>query len=296
MSRPTAPGSRTVWILFLALVAAGAGFLAWEFILHEDRHDDGLADFVIERSIDDNWPAESVRRTYEVVDILIARKMKLHPFFRPAVASKEFILALEIKPHERVADIGCGTGALAIGMLEHGVPFGHLYEEDINAPSLEFVSYTLEKTAYPGRERVTVVKGAVTDPRLPARSLDRVFVINVPGLDASMETTGGKPRVPPRVAAFYKVLVKSLRPGGEVQVLYEGEARTAGQTLARKAVAQAGAPAQYIRHAAPLTAAGLTVQAYEERTVRGRVYEVVSARLMKDDDQDDPPAKLRRRD
>jgi len=263
---------------------AAAGFLVWEFLLDDHHPNDDLADFVFERSIDENWPAESVRRTYEVVDILVRRKMKLHPFFRPSVASREFILALDIKPTDRVADIGCGTGALAIGLLEHGVPFGRLYEEDINAASLKFVRYALEKTAYPGRERVTVVHGAVTDPRLPPRSLDRVFVVNVPGLDASMDTVGGVPKVPPKVAQFYTTLVKSLRPGGEVQVLYEGEAREAGQALVRKPVALEGAPAQYIRHAAPLKGAGLKILAFEERTVHGRVYEVVSARVLKDDD------------
>ena len=269
------------WLVLPLLMLAGAcAYLCWELLL-DDGDDDEVFDpssLELERSIDNGWPAEAVKHAYDTVDVLARREAKFHRHFRPAVATREFVTSLGIQPGDVVADIGCGTGALAMGLMEHGVPFKHLYEEDINAASLKFLRYLLKVTAYPASERVSVILGSETDPRLPAGAIDKVFIVNVPGLRSSGEEGAAASPIPEGVLKFFRAMVEAMRAGGELHVIFEGGLRETSEALIRTPLERSSAPVAYAQHAGPLQAVGLEILGYEERVVHGRIYQVVRAR------------------
>ncbi len=84
----------------------------------------------------------------------------------------------DIKPHHVVADVGCGTGALVLILLQEKVAFSKLYAVDTLSDPLKYLRFMLEHTALPGREKVHTVRSHSDDVRLPAGSLDRVITIN----------------------------------------------------------------------------------------------------------------------
>ncbi len=61
----------------------------------------------------------------------VGRGEPLHPLFGPRSRSEGVVGKLALKPDDVVADVGCGTGAMELMMLETGVAFGKLYAVDV---------------------------------------------------------------------------------------------------------------------------------------------------------------------
>ena len=234
------------------------------------------ASAMLPRGVSDEWKKRGMAATRKVVKTFARAGLRLYPHFRPAVATPEFIKLLRIKPGDKIADVGSGTGALAIGMLEQGVKFKRLYEVDTCRASLEFLTYMLETTAYPGRERVTPVRCTDTDPKIPARDLSKILIINVPGFTATAEKGGKGQYVKPEVLKVFKALAGSLRPGGEIQIIYEGGHKPFKERVVHKKVELT--VRGFSRYAIPLKMVGLEHVANEVWEVWGVVHDVVIAR------------------
>ncbi len=234
---------------------------------------------LLPRSITKDWTEERQKIALERIKSWVAGKFPLYAFFRPAVATYEFINALEIKPTDRIADIGCGSGALAIGLLEHGIKFKHLHEADVDNHSLDFLRKMLELTTYKDKDKITIHLSEMEDSKLPSRSFDKVLVINIPGMNAKVDKKGFAREVPPHALKFFKDLKRTLRPGGEIQVHFESGMINTNQRFIRK-VDDPKKPAHANRrHTKPLVAAGLEIVAVEVRTIWGTIHEVVRARV-----------------
>ncbi len=231
---------------------------------------------LLPRGVSDDWKKRGMDATRDLVKILAKAGIRLYPLFRPAVASPEFIKLLRLKPGDKIVDLGGGTGALAIGMLEQGVKFKHLYVVDTCRASIEFLTFMLETTAYPGKERVTPIRCTNTDPMIPVKDLTRILIINVPGFNATAEKDGKGQEVKPEVLKVFKALASHLRPGGVMQIIYEVGHMPIDKRVARK-VMEVDAR-KFSRYLIPLKMIGLEHVSNEEWEVWGVLHDVVTAR------------------
>lgn len=83
---------------------------------------------------------------------------------------------LKLKPGDQVADIGAGTGYLARRMAPKIEPGGKVYAVDIQAEMLDLLTNRLTRL---GITNVVPVLGTISDPKLPAASLDLIVLVDV---------------------------------------------------------------------------------------------------------------------
>jgi ubiquinone/menaquinone biosynthesis C-methylase UbiE len=84
--------------------------------------------------------------------------------------------AIGVEKGSTVADVGAGSGYMTIRMAARVGPSGRVYATDIQPQMLNMLRSRLE------RERitnVTLVQGAVDDPRLPPSSIDMILMVDV---------------------------------------------------------------------------------------------------------------------
>lgn len=206
---------------------------------------------------------------------------KLHLRFRPAVASRAFIETLKLTPTDVVADIGSGTGAMEIGVLEHGVPFQKIYAVDEIGGALVFLDYMLRATRYAGWQKIKTVVSTKESPHLPAGVLDKALIINVMSFIFDRELYGRKPEKK-RIVRFLASLKKTLRPGGLLYNYKEMGDPPPGKV--KPAPAVRSMPGHEVkkrwfrRMSFPLTTAGYEVVSRRAFSARGVPYLLVVAK------------------
>ncbi len=115
----------------------------------------------------------------------------------------DLVLAnLDLAPNAVVADIGAGTGYYAFRIAEL-VPQGQVLAVDIQPEMLAMIE---EKRAETGLTQVVPVQGEITDPKLPAESVDLVFMVDV-------YHEFSHPR------EMMEAIYAALKPGGRVVLL-----------------------------------------------------------------------------
>jgi precorrin-6B methylase 2/cytochrome c553 len=87
--------------------------------------------------------------------------------------SDALVSALEIREGARVADIGAGTGYFTWRLAEHAGPKGRVVAVDIQQSMLDLTAAAVRQH---GLGNVDFVLGKESDPRLPERSFDLVFI------------------------------------------------------------------------------------------------------------------------
>ncbi|MGA0559520.1 class I SAM-dependent methyltransferase [Larkinella sp. VNQ87] len=107
--------------------------------------------------------------------------------------------ALKLKPTDVVADIGAGTGYFTFRIASN-VPNGKVLAVDIEPEMISDLNRTKKKT---GLSNVEAVLGTITDPKLPANSVDLALLV-----DAYHEFS--HPR------EMMTQIVRALKPGGRV--------------------------------------------------------------------------------
>jgi ubiquinone/menaquinone biosynthesis C-methylase UbiE len=108
--------------------------------------------------------------------------------------------ALKFKPGEAVADIGAGTGYLTRRIAPKVLPRGKVYAVEIQQEMLDLLTNRL---AGIGITNVVPVLGIVTDPKLPANSLDTIIMVDVyHEFDFPFEMT--------------EAMCRALKPGGRL--------------------------------------------------------------------------------
>jgi ubiquinone/menaquinone biosynthesis C-methylase UbiE len=82
----------------------------------------------------------------------------------------------QIKPGMTVADIGAGDGYYTVRLSERVGKTGRVLAQDIDAGALERLGQRVEREKL---DNVSIKAGAPDDPRLPANSFDRVFMVHM---------------------------------------------------------------------------------------------------------------------
>ena len=84
--------------------------------------------------------------------------------------------AIGIEKGSTVADVGAGSGYMTVRMASRVGPTGRVYATDIQPQMLNMLRARLEKERI---GNVTLVQGAVDDPRLPASTIDMILMVDV---------------------------------------------------------------------------------------------------------------------
>ena len=120
---------------------------------------------------------------------------------RDRVGEAEQVMELaEIKPGMSVADVGAGEGYYTVRLARAVGPRGRVLAEDIDPNSIDNLGDRIQRERL---DNVAVKLGSPTNPMLPARSFDRVFLVHM-----FHEVT--------EPYAFLWHLREGVKPGGEV--------------------------------------------------------------------------------
>ncbi|MFC4290904.1 class I SAM-dependent methyltransferase [Sphingorhabdus arenilitoris] len=81
-----------------------------------------------------------------------------------------------IEPGSTVADIGAGEGYYTVRLAKRVGPKGRVLAQDINRDALRRLGERIARERF---DNVAIKEGAIDDPRLPAGSFDRIFLVHM---------------------------------------------------------------------------------------------------------------------
>ena len=84
--------------------------------------------------------------------------------------------AIGLKPGMTVAEVGAGTGYVALRMAKRVSPGGRVYANDLQP---EMLGLLRENAAKAGITNVQTVQGSETDPKLPDGQIDLIILVDV---------------------------------------------------------------------------------------------------------------------
>lgn len=113
------------------------------------------------------------------------------------------IQSLQIRPGERVADLGSGSGYFTLALAKAVGPAGRVYAVDVDKEMNELVA---QRTNREGLNNVEVILAKPDDPLLPMAGIDLIFTSNT------------YHHIDNRVNYFAN-LRKYIRPNGRVAVI-----------------------------------------------------------------------------
>jgi ubiquinone/menaquinone biosynthesis C-methylase UbiE len=113
--------------------------------------------------------------------------------------------ALGIADGSVVADIGAGSGWFTIRLARRVGPQGVVYAEDVQQEMINAISRRIGREGF---NNVRPVLGSMTDPKLPARSIDAALMV-----DSFHEVDSGN-----RVAMLSN-LARALKPQGRIGII-----------------------------------------------------------------------------
>ncbi|MGN6384904.1 MAG: class I SAM-dependent methyltransferase [Verrucomicrobiota bacterium] len=155
---------KIIFSVFLAL--ALPAIFAADLPLYQTRanHDpDGIGKFYLGREIAHvmghqgaDWLERPERTTEEAPDKLVE--------------------LLQLKPGDNVADIGAGTGYMTWRMAKRVQPNGKIYAVDIQPEMIDLLKEQMKERSI---TNVVPVLGTISDPKLPADSIDLAIMVDV---------------------------------------------------------------------------------------------------------------------
>lgn len=90
--------------------------------------------------------------------------------------TSEMIKLLDLKPGEKAADIGAGTGYITRQLAEGVGKSGAVYGVEIQQEMLDILQKNMRAR---GHTNIISVLGTITDPKLPVNTLDLIIMVDV---------------------------------------------------------------------------------------------------------------------
>jgi SAM-dependent methyltransferase len=154
--------------------------------------------------------------------------------------AEDVMNSADVRPGMTVADIGAGDGYYTVRLAGRVGARGRVLAQDILPEVIERLA---DRVARERLDNVSLKLGAVDDPRLPANSFDRVFMVH-------MYHEIGEPY------AFLWRLRPALRPGGQV-IVVDGD----------RPIAQHGTPFRLL--VCEFQAVGYKLLSYDDKQTAG---------------------------
>ena len=148
----------------------------------------------------------------------------------------DILVALNVVPGARVADVGAGDGFFTVRLARAVGPGGRVIAEDINGEALARLRARIAEEML---NNVDIVQGDVADPHLPASTLDAVLVVNA---YHEME----------QFASMLDHIRRALKPGGRLVLVDLLDPRLRGESRSQQTKAHsldAGFAARELRAA-----------------------------------------------
>jgi SAM-dependent methyltransferase len=159
-----------------------------------------------------------VARYQQIVRERVAAGEPLSPRLSPLTVSPRIAEELGLVAGDTVVDVGCGTGALEVMLLESGQPFERIHALDLDCAAVEFLAFMLAEGRLDPGERISPRCVSGTDVELAAGSVDVAILINTP---LYQESPGDPPDGGSNSQALASIR-RALKPGGRLHVI-EGE-------------------------------------------------------------------------
>lgn len=155
-----------------------------------------LVSLIWNGAIDPTLPQKGRRDAEDYIKLLEAERRI------EGLQVERVIESLGLKPGEKVADLGSGSGLFTRPMAKRVAPSGKVYAVDIDPKLLDHVAKT---AASAGLTNVTTVLGEFADPKIP-EPVDLITIIDtMHHIDHQQE--------------YVKVLRKYLRKNGRVAII-----------------------------------------------------------------------------
>lgn len=90
--------------------------------------------------------------------------------------TSKMIQQLKLKPGEKAADIGAGTGYISRRLAEAVGPKGTVYAQELQQEMLDIIRSNMVKGGY---TNIVYTLGTEQDPKLPAETLDLIVMVDV---------------------------------------------------------------------------------------------------------------------
>ncbi|MBI1353627.1 MAG: methyltransferase domain-containing protein [Acidobacteria bacterium] len=91
-------------------------------------------------------------------------------------APSKLLEALDLRPGQTVADIGCGNGFYSLQIAQRVGPTGKVYAVDIQPEMLELLQ---QRAAEAGVTNIVPVLSTPADPKLPEGAVDLILLVDV---------------------------------------------------------------------------------------------------------------------
>jgi SAM-dependent methyltransferase len=148
-------------------------------------------------------PSEPAERTRSIAPVTATEAFFNRPEREAEERTDDLVKALEIRGGARVADLGAGTGYFTWRLAREAGPQGRILAVDIQPSMLDLTAQAVQQH---GVVNVDYVLATPRDPKLPAASLDMVFIAYSYHEFADPETT-------------MEAVRRSLKPGGRLVVV-----------------------------------------------------------------------------
>ncbi|MGD1102664.1 MAG: methyltransferase domain-containing protein [Terriglobia bacterium] len=113
---------------------------------------------------------------------------------------EEVVAKLGLKPGDKVADLGAGSGYFTMLFAKAVGPKGKVYAVDILP---EMLDYIRQRAQGDDIKNIQIVQALPHDPKLPPASVDMIFICD------TLHHISERP-------TYYPLLAKALRPGGRL--------------------------------------------------------------------------------